>query len=334
MTPGQSLELRRRAIGPVHPWSCVAATVQVGHPARFSARRKQGGRRGPRSRMQIALRAKRLNPYSVASTSSPSSSVLKFFLDCGRHMFPRCRKQRRLQAIAPSMMPSNMRCHVMIDDLDRLVSSYPNVYNDGGVMNRTISALGCHWTDHGSGWTGSRGCGADRAGRECWQLLDIGACDSGQRRRHSECRWTDRNIHTVGPAGRCERRVTDVAEPTARSPPRRRTAPTARMRSCATICSAPVPAASARWSRSARSIQLRRHGASRAVCRISEWRRGPLATPQLVVPGAAGRGLVNLTSLELLAVPAVSGPGGPSAAVQLRRQRGATRKLQEDRTAE
>jgi hypothetical protein len=30
-----------------------------------------------------------MNPYSVASTSSPSSSVLKFFLDCGQHMFPR-----------------------------------------------------------------------------------------------------------------------------------------------------------------------------------------------------------------------------------------------------
>jgi hypothetical protein len=42
-----------------------------------------------------------------------------------------------------------------------------------------------------------------------------------------------------------------------------------------------------------------------------------LAAPQLVVPGAAGRGLVNLTSLQLLAVPAVSGPGGPSTAVQL-----------------
>ncbi len=44
---------------------------------------------------------------------------------------------------------------------------------------------------------------------------------------------------------------------------------------------------------------------------------GLLAAPQLVVPGAAGRGLVNLTSLQLLAVPAVSGPGGQSTAVQL-----------------
>ena len=44
---------------------------------------------------------------------------------------------------------------------------------------------------------------------------------------------------------------------------------------------------------------------------------GLLATPQLVVPGAGGRGLVNLTSLELLAVPAISGPGGRSDAVLL-----------------
>ena len=30
-----------------------------------------------------------LNPYSVALVVLPASSVLKFFLDCGRHMFPR-----------------------------------------------------------------------------------------------------------------------------------------------------------------------------------------------------------------------------------------------------
>ena len=44
---------------------------------------------------------------------------------------------------------------------------------------------------------------------------------------------------------------------------------------------------------------------------------GLLAAPQLVVPGTTGRDLVNLTSLQLLAVPAISGPGGPSTAVQL-----------------
>src|SRR5579864_4063810 len=39
----------------------------------------------------IAPRAKRFEPlyYSVASTSSPANSVLKFFLNCGRHIFPR-----------------------------------------------------------------------------------------------------------------------------------------------------------------------------------------------------------------------------------------------------
>jgi hypothetical protein len=53
---------------PVRPGSCVAATVEVGASARFSARMKQGGRRRPRSRMQIALRAKRFEPYSVVLT--------------------------------------------------------------------------------------------------------------------------------------------------------------------------------------------------------------------------------------------------------------------------
>jgi hypothetical protein len=61
---------------------------------------------------------------------------------------------------------------------------------------------------------------------------------------------------------------------------------------------------------------------------------GLLATPQLVVPGAAGRGLVNLTSLQLLAVPAVAmGPGGASTAVQLKGNV-AQPELYEDRSAE
>jgi len=42
---------------------------------------------------------------------------------------------------------------------------------------------------------------------------------------------------------------------------------------------------------------------------------GLLATPQLVLPGTSGRGLVNLTSLQLLAVPAITGSGGRSTAV-------------------
>ncbi len=48
---------------------------------------------------------------------------------------------------------------------------------------------------------------------------------------------------------------------------------------------------------------------------------GTLASPELVVPGAAGaanRNLLNLTSLQLLSVPALpSGAGGTSSAVQL-----------------
>jgi hypothetical protein len=45
---------------------------------------------------------------------------------------------------------------------------------------------------------------------------------------------------------------------------------------------------------------------------------GLLSTPELVVPGAAGRDVSNLTSLQLLSVPALpNGPGGQSTSVQL-----------------
>jgi hypothetical protein len=42
-----------------------------------------------------------------------------------------------------------------------------------------------------------------------------------------------------------------------------------------------------------------------------------LSAPALVVPGAAGRGLDNVTNLTLLSVPAISGGGGQSTAVNL-----------------
>jgi hypothetical protein len=45
---------------------------------------------------------------------------------------------------------------------------------------------------------------------------------------------------------------------------------------------------------------------------------GLLATPELIVPGGAGRDIGTLTSLRLLAAPAApNGPGGGSSAVQL-----------------
>ncbi len=43
----------------------------------------------------------------------------------------------------------------------------------------------------------------------------------------------------------------------------------------------------------------------------------PAAEPSLIVPSQPARDLNNLTSLALLSVPAISGGGGPSAAVQL-----------------
>jgi PEP-CTERM motif len=44
---------------------------------------------------------------------------------------------------------------------------------------------------------------------------------------------------------------------------------------------------------------------------------GLLAEPALVVPGAPGRGLTNLTSLALLSAPAASGPGGLTTSLTL-----------------
>jgi len=42
-----------------------------------------------------------------------------------------------------------------------------------------------------------------------------------------------------------------------------------------------------------------------------------LATPSLIVPGQPGRDVTNLKSLQILSVPAISGAGGVSTAVQL-----------------
>jgi PEP-CTERM motif len=44
---------------------------------------------------------------------------------------------------------------------------------------------------------------------------------------------------------------------------------------------------------------------------------GLLASPELIVPGAAGRDVTNLASLQLLSVAAITGNGGASTAVTL-----------------
>lgn len=44
---------------------------------------------------------------------------------------------------------------------------------------------------------------------------------------------------------------------------------------------------------------------------------GLLSTPSLIVPGQPGRDLNNLTSVQILSVPALTGAGGVSSAVQL-----------------
>jgi hypothetical protein len=87
---GQSLELRRRSIGPVALGLASRRPWRWDSPQGFQHGGKQGGRRGPRSRVQIALRAKRFGSLLRGPPwHSPVFSVLNAFLDCGRHMFPR-----------------------------------------------------------------------------------------------------------------------------------------------------------------------------------------------------------------------------------------------------
>ena len=78
-----------RAIGTGPPLVLRRGDRGGGTSASLSARRKQGGRRGHGAECKLRFARSALNLYSVASTSSPSSSVLKSFLACGRHMFPR-----------------------------------------------------------------------------------------------------------------------------------------------------------------------------------------------------------------------------------------------------
>jgi hypothetical protein len=81
---------------PVRPWSCVAATVEVGRPQGFQHGGKQGGRRGPPSRMKIALRAKRFEPLLRGPRRPPCFLGVKILPGLRTaHGFPRCRKQRR-----------------------------------------------------------------------------------------------------------------------------------------------------------------------------------------------------------------------------------------------
>ena len=87
--PGQSFELSRRAIGPVNPWSCIAATVEVGTaPKVFSTEDSRedvedhGAECNCASREALSSLLRGLDVLSC-------SSMFRFFLDCGRHMFPR-----------------------------------------------------------------------------------------------------------------------------------------------------------------------------------------------------------------------------------------------------
>ena len=77
---------------------CVAATVEAGRPQGFQHGGSREDHREPRSRIHIALRAKRFEPLLRALRRPPCFSVLKFIQDCGRHMFPRLKALRPVDA--------------------------------------------------------------------------------------------------------------------------------------------------------------------------------------------------------------------------------------------
>ncbi len=89
---GHSLELRLNCPGvrsePVRPWSCVAATVEVGHPQGLQHEGSREDVEGRGVRVQNASREAQFAVCSVAVDVLPASSVLTFFLDCRRHMLP------------------------------------------------------------------------------------------------------------------------------------------------------------------------------------------------------------------------------------------------------
>ena len=66
----------------------------------FSTEEAREDVEGHRAECKLRFARSALNPYSVASTSSPASSVLKFFLNRGRHIVPRLSEATRIQATA------------------------------------------------------------------------------------------------------------------------------------------------------------------------------------------------------------------------------------------
>jgi hypothetical protein len=88
----RTLELLRRSIGPF-ALGLASRRLSRWDVHKVFSTEEQGGRRRTRSRVQIALRAKRfeslLRGTPWHSVVLPVFSVLKAFLDCGRHMLPR-----------------------------------------------------------------------------------------------------------------------------------------------------------------------------------------------------------------------------------------------------
>ena len=97
---GQPLELRQRAIGPVALGLASRRPWRWDSPQGFQHGENREDVEGTEQSADCASREALwfLTPWP--SVALPVFSVLKAFLDCGRHMFPRLSEARRIQAIA------------------------------------------------------------------------------------------------------------------------------------------------------------------------------------------------------------------------------------------
>ena len=72
-----------------------------------------------------------LNPYSVASVVLPSSSVLKVFLNCRQHMFPRLSEATAIQAIALGQKPGAAIIRWLLPGPASFATPVPHSHTDG-----------------------------------------------------------------------------------------------------------------------------------------------------------------------------------------------------------
>ena len=104
--------IRRRAIEPVDTLSYLAAIVKVGRPQGFQhgVSREDDEDHGVECKLRFARSA--LNSYSVALVVVPANSVLRFFLNCGQHKFPRLPEATAGSSDCPASI-TRKHCHLM-----------------------------------------------------------------------------------------------------------------------------------------------------------------------------------------------------------------------------